>query len=64
MFAEVKPMAQLVKDYNFGFPLRSVEQLDDIERNILSDDKYATSLVKFFITIFYYIKNVPDSQID
>lgn len=41
----VKPMAQLIKDYNFGFPLRNVQQLDDIEQNILTDDKYATSLV-------------------
>lgn len=38
-------MAQLIKDYNFGFPLRNVQQLDDIEQNILTDDKYATSLV-------------------
>lgn len=39
-------MAQLVKDYNFGFPLRNVQQLDAIEQNILTDDKYATSLVR------------------
>lgn len=38
-------MAQLIKDYNFGFPLQNVQQLDDIEQNILTDDKYATSLV-------------------
>ncbi|XP_055320665.1 longitudinals lacking protein, isoforms H/M/V-like isoform X9 [Sitodiplosis mosellana] len=43
----VKPMAQLVKDYNFGFPLKNVQQLDAIEQNILTDDKYATSLIGF-----------------
>lgn len=45
-------MAQLVKDYDFGFPLKNIEQLDDIERNILSDDKYGTSLV-IFSFLFY-----------
>ncbi|XP_031629855.1 longitudinals lacking protein, isoforms H/M/V-like isoform X9 [Contarinia nasturtii] len=44
---KVKPMAQLVKDYNFGFPLRNVQQLDAIEQNILTDDKYASSLIGF-----------------
>lgn len=43
-------MAQLIKDYNFGFPLRNVQQLDDIEQNILTDDKYATSLVSSIST--------------
>lgn len=46
-------MAQLVKDYDFGFPLKNIEQLDDIERNILSDDKYGTSLVIFSFFIFH-----------
>lgn len=50
----VKPMAQLIKDYNFGFPLRNVQQLDDIEQNILTDDKYQTSLVS---AIFTWISN-------
>lgn len=45
----VKPMAHLIKDYNFGFPLKNIQQLDGIEQNILSDDKYATSLVKQII---------------
>lgn len=40
-------MAHLVKDYNFGFPLKNVQQLDAIEQNILTDDKYATSLVNY-----------------
>lgn len=44
--AAVKPMAELVKGYNFGFPLQNVQQLDAIEQNILTDDKYASSLVK------------------
>lgn len=54
-------MAQLVKDYNFGFPLKNVQQLDAIEQNILTDDKYATSLVrsqyKFHFTIFMTFSN-------
>lgn len=57
----VKPMAQLVKDYDFGFPLRNVQQLDAIEQNILTDDKYATSLVssqyKFPFNIFIIFSN-------
>lgn len=54
-FTEVKPMAHLVKNYDFGFPLRNVLQLDAIEQNILTDDKYATSLVSqihLFILIY------------
>lgn len=46
-------MAELVKDYDFGFPLKSVEQLDNIERNILSDDKYASSLVMYKNNFFH-----------
>lgn len=42
---EVKPMAHLIKNYNFGLPLNNVEDLDNIERQILTDDKYASSLV-------------------
>lgn len=57
-FVEVKPMAQLVKDYDFGFPLKNVEQLDNIERNILTDDKYATSLVNIcFVFILFLFLN-------
>lgn len=44
-FSEVKPMAQLVKNYNFGLPLNTIEELDNIERNLFTDDKYASSLV-------------------
>lgn len=46
-------MAQLVKDYNFGFPLKNVQQLDAIEQNILTDDKYASSLVNYQKTNFH-----------
>lgn len=45
-------MAHLVNNYDFGFPLKNVQQLDAIEQNILSDDKYATSLVKQFMFSF------------
>lgn len=38
-------MAQLVKDYNFGLPMNKIEELDNIERNILTDDQYASSMV-------------------
>lgn len=38
-------MAQLIKNYNFGLPLNTPEELDNIERNLFTDDKYASSLV-------------------
>lgn len=38
-------MAQLVKNYNFGLPLNTIEELNNIERNLLTDDKYGSSLV-------------------
>lgn len=38
-------MAQLIKNYNFGFPLRTVVDLDNVEQNMLTDDKYGSTLV-------------------
>lgn len=47
-------MAQLVKNYTFGLPLNTIEELNNIERNLFTDDKYAASLVNkiHFIRIY------------
>lgn len=38
-------MAQLIDNYNFGFPLNTVEDLNNVEQNIVTDDKYVSTLV-------------------
>lgn len=38
-------MAQLIDNYNFGFPLKTVQDLDNVEQNMLTDDKYVSTLV-------------------
>lgn len=39
-------MALLIKDYDFGLPLKTIEDLDKIETNLLMDDKYTSCLVR------------------
>lgn len=63
-------MAHLVKDYDFGFPLTNIEQLNNIERNILTDDGYASTLVinSFYLTslslkLYLKIEKVQNNQI-
>lgn len=44
-------MAQLIKNYNFGFPLNTVEGLDNVEQNLLTDDQYGSNLVGIHSTL-------------
>lgn len=44
-FLGIKPLAQLVENYDFGLPLNTIEELDNIERNLHINDNYASSLV-------------------
>lgn len=57
-------MAQLVKNYDFGLPLSKIEELDNIERNILTDDDYASSLVQLLLPLLIMIKRRIQLLID
>lgn len=50
-------MASLVKNYNFGFPLTNLEQLDALEQNLLTDDQYTESLVSLSLTKQFFAAN-------